>query len=153
MDNKILYTAKFTHHDLKFHKVWWKRTNDLEAGPDRQTGRFLHTPSNYVCGGYNNRCRRQTQSYDKQLMWPFRPAYGKNTIFFNSPLFFFFLQYLKVGLGLKIYPLHQKVHSNHPTQSPVLKGHLFLYCHMSCTSFMRSFVLKDHFFFVPKVTS
>ena len=24
MDNKILYTAKFTHHDLKFHKVWWK---------------------------------------------------------------------------------------------------------------------------------
>jgi len=24
MDNKILYTANFTHHDLKFHKVWWK---------------------------------------------------------------------------------------------------------------------------------
>ena len=24
MDNQILYTAKFTHHDLKFHKVWWK---------------------------------------------------------------------------------------------------------------------------------
>ena len=24
MDNKILYTAKFTHHDFKFHKVWWK---------------------------------------------------------------------------------------------------------------------------------
>ena len=24
MDNKILYTAKFTHHDLKFHKAWWK---------------------------------------------------------------------------------------------------------------------------------
>ena len=24
MDNKILYTAKFTHHDLNFHKVWWK---------------------------------------------------------------------------------------------------------------------------------
>jgi hypothetical protein len=24
MDNKILYTAKFTHHDLKFHNVWWK---------------------------------------------------------------------------------------------------------------------------------
>ena len=24
MHNKILYTAKFTHHDLKFHKVWWK---------------------------------------------------------------------------------------------------------------------------------
>jgi hypothetical protein len=21
---KILYTAKFTHHGLKFHKVWWK---------------------------------------------------------------------------------------------------------------------------------
>jgi hypothetical protein len=24
MDNKFLYTAKFTHHDLKFHKDWWK---------------------------------------------------------------------------------------------------------------------------------
>jgi uncharacterized cysteine cluster protein YcgN (CxxCxxCC family) len=24
MDNDILYTAKFTHHDLKFHKAWWK---------------------------------------------------------------------------------------------------------------------------------
>jgi hypothetical protein len=24
MDNTILYTAKFTHHDLKCHKVWWK---------------------------------------------------------------------------------------------------------------------------------
>jgi hypothetical protein len=24
MDNKIIYTAKFTHHDLKFHKGWWK---------------------------------------------------------------------------------------------------------------------------------
>ena len=24
MDNTILYTTKFTHHDLKFLKVWWK---------------------------------------------------------------------------------------------------------------------------------
>jgi hypothetical protein len=39
MDNKILYTAKFTHHDLKFHKVGGNRTKDLEVGPDRQTDR------------------------------------------------------------------------------------------------------------------
>ena len=30
MDNKILYTAKITHHDPKFHKVWWK--------PDKRCG-------------------------------------------------------------------------------------------------------------------
>ena len=34
MDNKILYTAKFTHHDLKFHKDW---TKDVEVGPDGRT--------------------------------------------------------------------------------------------------------------------
>ena len=46
MDNKILYTAKFTHRDLKFHKVWWK--SDKRCGnwfgqtdrwTDRQTDR------------------------------------------------------------------------------------------------------------------
>jgi hypothetical protein len=36
MDNKILYTAKFTHHDLKFHKVGGNRTKDLEVSSDRQ---------------------------------------------------------------------------------------------------------------------
>jgi hypothetical protein len=38
MDNKILYTAKFTHHDLKFHKVWWKsnkRCGSLSGRTDR----------------------------------------------------------------------------------------------------------------------
>ena len=39
MDNTILYTAKFTHHELKFHKVGGNRTKDLEVGPDRQTKR------------------------------------------------------------------------------------------------------------------
>ena len=56
MDNKILYTAKFTHHDLKFHKVWWK--SDKRCGSwfgqmgqtDRPTPIY---PPNYVCGGYN----------------------------------------------------------------------------------------------------
>ena len=43
MDNKILYTAKFTHHDLKFHKVWWK--SDKRCGSwSGQTGQFLYTP-------------------------------------------------------------------------------------------------------------
>jgi len=60
MDNKILYTAKFTHHDLKFHKVWWKSDKrfgswsgwtDKQTETDRQTGRFLYTPPNYVLGG------------------------------------------------------------------------------------------------------
>jgi hypothetical protein len=37
MDNKILYTEKFTHHDLKFHKVGGNRTKDVKVGPDRRT--------------------------------------------------------------------------------------------------------------------
>ena len=58
MDNKILYTAKFTPHDLKFHKVWWK--SDKRCGSwsgqtdrqiDRQTGRFLYTPHTMFAGG------------------------------------------------------------------------------------------------------
>ena len=61
MDNKILYTAKFTHHDLKFHKVWWKsdkRFGSWSGQTDGQAGRFLYTPPNYVCvcvwgGGIN----------------------------------------------------------------------------------------------------
>ena len=47
MDNKILYTAKFTHHDLKFHKVWWKqdkRCGRWSGQTDGQTDRFLYTP-------------------------------------------------------------------------------------------------------------
>ena len=32
MDNQILYTAKFTHHDLKFHKVGGNQTKDVEVG-------------------------------------------------------------------------------------------------------------------------
>ena len=53
MDNTILYTAQFTHYDLKFHKVWWK--SDKRCGSwfgetdirtngqtDRQTDRPIH---------------------------------------------------------------------------------------------------------------
>ena len=39
MDNKILYTAKFTDHDLKFHKAWWKsdkRCGSWSGQTDRQ---------------------------------------------------------------------------------------------------------------------
>jgi hypothetical protein len=42
MDNKILYAAKFTHHDLKFHKVWWKsdkRFGSWSGQTDRWTDR------------------------------------------------------------------------------------------------------------------
>jgi len=43
MDNTILYIEKFTHHDLKIQKVWWK--SDKRFGSwSRQTGRFLYTP-------------------------------------------------------------------------------------------------------------
>jgi hypothetical protein len=53
MDSKILYTAKFTHHDLKFHKVWWK--SDKRCGSwSGQTDRPIPIyPSNYVCRGYD----------------------------------------------------------------------------------------------------
>jgi hypothetical protein len=51
MDNKILYTAKFTHHDLKFHKDW---TKDVEVGPDRRTDRQADSyipPQTMFAGG------------------------------------------------------------------------------------------------------
>jgi hypothetical protein len=51
MDNKILYTAKFTYHDLKFHKVWWK--SDKRCGSwsgQTDTGRFLYTPQTMFAG-------------------------------------------------------------------------------------------------------
>ena len=69
MDNTILYTAKFTHHDLKFHKVWWKSdkrfgswSGQTERQTDRQTDRqtggqadsYKPPPPQYVCGGGYN---------------------------------------------------------------------------------------------------
>jgi hypothetical protein len=55
MDNKILYTAKFTHQImiLSSTKFGGNRTKDVEVGPDRWTDRqtdrqtFLYTPPNY----------------------------------------------------------------------------------------------------------
>ena len=54
MDNKILYTAKFTHHDLKFHKIWWK--SDKSCGSwsgqmDRQADSYIPPPppKNKLC--------------------------------------------------------------------------------------------------------
>ena len=49
MDNKILYTAKFTHHDLKFHKVWWK--SDKRCGSwSGQTNSYI-PPQTMFAGG------------------------------------------------------------------------------------------------------
>ena len=63
---KILYTAKFTHHDLKFHKVWWKsdkRFGNWSGQTDGQTGQFIYTPLNYVCGGYNKLERSEAKGH------------------------------------------------------------------------------------------
>jgi hypothetical protein len=59
MDNKILYTAKFTHHDLKFHKVWWKsdkRCGSWSGQMDRQTDIQADSyipPQTMFAGGIN----------------------------------------------------------------------------------------------------
>jgi hypothetical protein len=53
MDNKILYTAKFTHHDLKFHKVWWKsdkRCGSWSGQMDRQADSYI-PPQTMFAGG------------------------------------------------------------------------------------------------------
>jgi hypothetical protein len=65
MDNTILYTAMFTHHDLKVHKVWWKSDKRCEnlsgqtyrrtdGQTDRQTDRFLYTPQTVFTGAIIN---------------------------------------------------------------------------------------------------
>ena len=57
MDNQILYIAKFTHHDLKFHKVWWKsdkRCVSWFGQTDRQTDRQADSyipPKTMFAGG------------------------------------------------------------------------------------------------------
>jgi hypothetical protein len=38
---------------LNSTKLGGNRTKHVEVGLDRQTERFLYTPPNYVCGGYN----------------------------------------------------------------------------------------------------
>ena len=55
MDNKILYSAKFTHHDLIFHKVRWKSekrcgswSGQTDKRTDRQTGRFIYAPQTMI---------------------------------------------------------------------------------------------------------
>ena len=54
MDNTILYTAKFTHHDLKFYKVGGSWTKDVEVGLDRWTDRQTDSyipPQTMFAGG------------------------------------------------------------------------------------------------------
>ena len=53
MDNKILYNAKFTPHDLKFHKVWWKsdkRCGSWSGQTDRQADSYI-LPQTMFAGG------------------------------------------------------------------------------------------------------
>ena len=47
MDNQILYTAKFTHHDLKFHKVGGNRTKDVEIGVGGYKQKIPHCRNSY----------------------------------------------------------------------------------------------------------
>ena len=47
----------------------------------------------------------------------------------------------------------REAESNQPMQSPVWTFTIFLSCHRIWTSFKRSPVLKDHFFFIANVTS
>jgi hypothetical protein len=44
MNNKILYTAKFTLMNLNSTKFGGNRTKDLEVSPDRQTTEFFFDP-------------------------------------------------------------------------------------------------------------
>ena len=62
MDNKILYTAKFTHHDLKFHKVWWK--------------------SNKRCGSWSGQTDRQADFYipPKLCLWGYNKGFNKKKL-------------------------------------------------------------------------
>jgi hypothetical protein len=60
MDNKILYTAKFTHYDIKFHKVWWKSdkrfgswSGQTDSKTDRPIPIYPPPPPNFVCREYN----------------------------------------------------------------------------------------------------
>ena len=60
MDNKILYTAKFTQSLVEIGQKIWKlvrtdRQTDEQTDrlTDRQRGCFLYTVPKYICGGYN----------------------------------------------------------------------------------------------------
>jgi hypothetical protein len=53
MDSKILYTAKFTHHDFKFHKVWWKsekRCGSWSGQTDRQADSYIPLKTMFAGG-------------------------------------------------------------------------------------------------------
>jgi hypothetical protein len=73
MDNKILCTAKFTHHDLKFHKAWLtsdKRFESWSGQTDEQTDRPIPIyPPSYVCGGIK---RNIMSFFDKMFILPYR---------------------------------------------------------------------------------
>jgi len=57
MDNKILYTAKFTHHGLKSHKDLWKSdkrcgswSRQTDRRRDRQTDSYNPPPTMFAGG-------------------------------------------------------------------------------------------------------
>jgi hypothetical protein len=53
MDNKILYTAKFTHHDLKFHKDWQKSDKRFESWSGQTDRPIPIYPPKLFLGGIN----------------------------------------------------------------------------------------------------
>ena len=87
MDNKILYTAKFTHHDLKFHKVWWKsdkRFGSWSGQTDRQTDSYIR-PQTTFAGGIQITGMQDSNSQGRQkpeaLKSLYRsPGYKKNQL-------------------------------------------------------------------------
>ena len=60
----ILYTAKLTHHDLKFHKTWWKSDKKMwklvwtDGQTDRQANSYI-PPHTIFAGGI----QRMTTTY------------------------------------------------------------------------------------------
>jgi hypothetical protein len=53
MDNTIFYTAKFTHHDLKFHKVGGNRTKDVEIGVGGGGGGDAHVENTCMTASFH----------------------------------------------------------------------------------------------------
>ena len=80
MDNKILYTAGFTHHYLKFHKVWWKsdkRCGSWSGQTDRQIP--IYPPQTMFAGGIIKKGTIYTDRNRNRLfaVIPFTNLFGK----------------------------------------------------------------------------
>ena len=81
MDNMSLNTAKFKHHDLKFHKVWWKsdkRCGSWSGQTDRQTGRQADS---YIPPKL---CLRGIYKATGKIFWPVSQRMQINFIFTDN---------------------------------------------------------------------